>query len=232
MSHARERITLLDAQLIRNIFVATGERNWLEGDGLDFIDVFRCKINNRPDTVVVDCVDDGRHQGNLDPDAGEVFNRLLLYVKQIADAAMLVLLFADAVKLKIHTVLPRSLGCLTKLNVLGETYAVGGRKNSVEANLLSVSDDFELVGRKSWFTTGKENNDLALWLKRNCAIQNCFGIFKRRLVNIANLIRVHEAGIAHHVAAIGEVDSQNSAATKLDVRCAVMMDVGIFGGFK
>src|SRR6185436_4372674 len=181
----------------------------LEGDGLDFVYILCRKINNRPDAVVVDCVDDGGNQRNLDPHAGEVFNRLLLYVKQVADAAVLVLLFADAVKLKIDTVLPRRLGCLTKLKVLGETYAVGGRKNSVEANLLCVSDGFEIVRRKSWFTTGEENNDLALWLKRNRAIQNCFGIFKRRLVNIANLIRVHEAGIAHHVATVGKVDSQN-----------------------
>src|SRR6185503_12115367 len=132
MSHAGERVALLDAQLVRNIFVATGERNGLEGDGLNFVDILRREINNRADTVVVDGVDDGGNQRNLDPDAGEVFNRLLLYVKQIADAAMLVLLFADAVKLKINTVLPGSLGCLAKLNVLGEAYAVGGRKNSVE----------------------------------------------------------------------------------------------------
>src|SRR6185369_671718 len=98
MSHAGERITLLDTQLVRNIFVASGERNWLEGDGLDLVDVLRGEINNRPDAVVVDCVDDGGNQGHLDSNAGEVFNRLLLYVKQIAYAAMLVLLFADAVK--------------------------------------------------------------------------------------------------------------------------------------
>jgi hypothetical protein len=51
-------------------------------------------------------------------------------------------------------------------------------------------------------------------------------------VNIANLIRIHEAGIAHHVTAVGQVDSQNCAATKLDVGRAMMVDVGILGSFK
>ena len=60
---------------------------------------------------------------------------------------MLVLLFADAVKLKVNAVLPGSLGCLTKLNILGEAYAVSGRKNSVEANLLRLSDRLEIVRR-------------------------------------------------------------------------------------
>src|SRR4029077_18962848 len=157
MSHAGERVTLLDPQLVRDIFVAAGEGNWLEGDGLDFVDILCRKINDRPDAVVIDRVDDGRNQRNLDSDAGEVFNRLLLNVKQIADAAVLVLLFADTVKLKIHTVLSCSLGCFTKLNVLSEAYAVSGREYSVEANLLRVGDGLEIVGRKSWLATGEEN---------------------------------------------------------------------------
>jgi hypothetical protein len=47
-------------------------------------------------------------------------------------------------------------------------------------------------------------------------------------VNITNLVRIHEARIAHHVAAVGQVDSQNSAASKLDIRSSVMMNVFVF----
>src|SRR6266542_2364242 len=42
-------------------------------------------------------------------------------------------------------------------------------------------------------------------------------------MNKANLVGVHEAGIAHHVAAISKVDRQDSAAAILDSAGAVVM---------
>src|SRR5207244_7887705 len=44
--------------------------------------------------------------------------------------------------------------------------------------------------------------------------------------------RIHEARIAHHVAAIGEIDSQDSAAAKLNVRCPMLVNARIFRGAK
>ncbi len=65
--------------------------------------------------------------------------------------------------------------------------------------------------------------------ERDGAIENRFRVFKRRLVYVTNLVRVHEARVAHHVAAIGQVDSQNRAASKLDIRSAVTVYVFVFG---
>jgi hypothetical protein len=51
-------------------------------------------------------------------------------------------------------------------------------------------------------------------------------------VHIANLVRIHEARVAHHVAAIRQVDRQHRAAAKLDVRGPVAVDIRIFGSTK
>ena len=51
-------------------------------------------------------------------------------------------------------------------------------------------------------------------------------------MNITNLVRIHEARIAHHVAAIGQVNRQNRAAAKLDIRSSMTMNVFVFSGTK
>src|SRR2546426_5535103 len=99
MGHAGERITLLDANGIGHILVSTGERNWLECDGLNFIDVPGCELDDRADAIVIDGVDDRRDQSNFNADTRQVLDRLLLYIEKVADAAMCVLFFAHAVKL-------------------------------------------------------------------------------------------------------------------------------------
>ena len=51
-------------------------------------------------------------------------------------------------------------------------------------------------------------------------------------MNITNLVGIHEAGVAHHVTAVGEIDSEDCAAAELDVRGPVLMHVRIFGCLK
>src|SRR5439155_7686486 len=69
---------------------------------------------------------------------------------------------------------------------------------------------------------------LTLWFERNCAIENCFRVFKGGLVNVSDLICVHEAGIAHHVAAVGKVHRQNGPPAKLDIGGAMVVYCGVF----
>src|SRR5262249_17728527 len=99
-------------------------------------------------------------------------------------------------------------------------------------DLLRVCDCVEIVRRERWLTAGEENDDLSSRFKGYGAIENRFCVFKRRLVNIANLVRVHEARIAHNVAAIRQVDSQHRAASKLDIRSAVTMNIFVFSSLK
>src|SRR6202040_28216 len=97
-------------------------------------------------------------------------------------------------------VLARRFGGLAKLNVFGKTNSICRGQDAIEANLLRVSDGFEIVRRERRLAAGEENDNLAFWFERDSAIQNYFRVFKRRLVNVANLVCIHEAGIAHHVA--------------------------------
>ena len=45
---------------------------------------------------------------------------------------------------------------------------------------------------------------------------------QRELVDVADLVGVHEARVAHHVAAVGQVDGEHRAAAVLDRRAAVL----------
>ena len=48
---------------------------------------------------------------------------------------------------------------------------------------------------------------------------------QRQLVDEADLVGVHEAGVAHHVAAVGQVDRQHRAAAVLDRAAAVVVQL-------
>src|SRR6266496_1535435 len=116
---------------------------------------------------------------------------------------MLVLFFTDAVELQVNAVLTGSLCRFTKLNVFGEANSVGSGQDAIEAYLLCISDGVEIVRRDCRFAAREKNNDLPSWFERNGAIQDRFGVFEGWLVHIANLVCIHEAGITHHVAAVG-----------------------------
>src|SRR6266542_4754744 len=227
MRHAGQRVTLLDSQQIGTVFTAAGEPKRLELDRLHLVNILRRELDNLTDAIVVDCVHDGGDERDFDSNLREILNCLLLHIKQVAHAAVSVLFFANPVELKIHAVLSRSLRRFAKLDVFSEAYAVGCRQNSVEADLLRVSNRLEIVRRKCRLAARKKNNDLAFWFERYRAIENRFCVFVSRLVHITNLVCIHEAGIAHHVAAIGKVHGQDGAAAKFDVRSAMSMDVRI-----
>jgi hypothetical protein len=114
-------------------------------------------------------------------------------------------------------VLSGSFGSFAKFEIFSEANAVRCGEYAIETDLLRVSDCVEIVRRERWLTTGEKNDDLSSRFKGDSAIENRFCVFKRRFVNVANLIRVHEARVAHHVATIRQVDSQNSAAPELNI---------------
>src|ERR1044072_6769984 len=132
----------------------------------------------------------------------------------------------------IHTVLPGGFRSFAELDVFGEANAVGCGEYAIETDLLGVFNGFQIIRRERRLTAGEENDDLPSRLKRNRPSQNRFGVFKRRLGNVANLVRIHEARIAHHVATIRQVNGQHRAAAKLDIRSSVTMNVLIFSGAK
>ena len=60
--------------------------------------------------------------------------------------------------------------------------------------------------------TRKLHRHLPARLDLGGVLENFLNFFPTQFVDVAHLVGVHEAGIAHHVAAIGEVDRQHRAA--------------------
>ena len=54
-------------------------------------------------------------------------------------------------------------------------------------------------------------------------VQQLLHVVERQLVDVADLVGVHEARIAHHVAAVGQVDGEDGAAAVLDRGGAVIV---------
>src|SRR2546430_947999 len=135
MGHAGERVAPLCAQLVGNIFVAAGERDRLESDRLNFVDVLRGELYDLTNGVVIDAVDDRDDQRHLDADLRQVFNCADLHDEQVADAAMFVLLFADTVELQIDAVLTGCFCSFTELDVFSEADSVSRGENAIETDL-------------------------------------------------------------------------------------------------
>ena len=75
---------------------------------------------------------------------------------------MFILFFADSVKLQIDAMLAGLFRRFAKLNIFGETDAVGGGEYPVETDLAGVCDCFEVIRRKRRFATREENDYLSL----------------------------------------------------------------------
>src|SRR5215470_12925168 len=148
------------ARWLINLFVPAGERDRLEGDGLNLIDVSNGKIDNIADIVIVDAVDDRVHQSDFHSYPRHVFDRLKFYVEEIADTAMLVLFLRRSIKLQIGAVQTRLFGLANEVGFLGETDAVRRSKHAVESDFFRVSDCVQKVRRQRRLAAGKENDDL------------------------------------------------------------------------
>ena len=168
----------------------------------------------------------------LMPTDCEILYRLELYVEEIADAAMLVVCFVRSVKLQVNAVLAGGFRGFAKFDVLGVSDAVGRGQNSVKTDLLRVCDSVQKIRRKRRLAAGEQNDDLTFRLERNCPVEDRFCVLKCRFMNVADLIRIHEARIAHHVAAVCQIDRQNRAAAEFDIARAVMMNVLVLGGLE
>src|SRR5262249_14521977 len=187
------------------------------------------ELDDFADRMVVDVVDDGGDQCRLEPVFRHVFNGLQFNVEQIPDLAVLIQLVADAVKLQVGAVQPGFLGCRHEVRLLREVYAVRGGQHAVKPDLLGVPYGVQEKGRQRRLAAGEEHDHLAAGLERYRAVQDGFDVVKRRLVHVPHLIGIHEAGIAHHVAAVGQIDRQYGAPAISYRRGAVAVHAVIVG---
>src|SRR5438034_7769976 len=116
---------------------------------------------------------------------------------------MPVLFLGGSIELKVGPMQTRLVCLAGKLFALCKTNPVSSCHDSVEANLLSISHGIDEMRRDGRFTPGKENDDLAARLEGNGAVQNGFDVFKVWLMHVADLVGIHETGIAHHIASVG-----------------------------
>ncbi|MCG3162575.1 MAG: hypothetical protein JMDDDDMK_03854 [Acidobacteria bacterium] len=227
VSHVRERVTLAQAAVVGDVFVASSERHGLERDEADLLRIVEREADDGADFVVVDCVDQRRHQHNLDARFVQVVNRLEFYVEEVANLPVAVGGVADAVELQVDVTQSGFGGLAAEFFRLGEFDAVGRGLNRVVAHLASVFDGVNEVRGESWLAARELHGHLPAWFDLNCVVQNLFDIIPAQLVNEADLVGVHETRVAHHVAAVRQVNRQHRAAAVLDRRGGVVVNVRV-----
>ena len=118
---------------------------------------------------------------------------------------------------------PRS-ACSRELRVLGEADAVGRALHGEVADLRARSGS---ASRKCGESVGSPpENCTDIWrrgLMDDRVVEDLLDLVPLELVDVADLVGVHEARVAHHVAAVGQVDREHGAAAVLDRRGAVVV---------
>ncbi len=145
----------------------------------------------------------------------QVVDRLQFHVEQIADGAMIVGGVADSVKLQVGVTHAGFDRLLAELKTLREFDSVGCGLHAVVSDFARVTNRVQEVRRQRRLATRELHRHLTLRLHRDRIVQHSLDLFPGQFVDISNLVSVHKAGIAHHVAAIGEIDSQHGAASIL-----------------
>ena len=184
----------------------------------------------RPTCSLFSAVDDGDDRDDVDAGLVQVLDRAQLDVEQVADAAVRVGGVADAVELQVGVAQTGFGSRLREVEALGELDAVGRGLHRVVADLARVADRVEEVRRQRRLTAGELHRHLALRLDGDGVVQHRLDVVPRELVHEAHLVGVHEARVAHHVAAVGEVHRQHRAAAVLDRAAAVVVELLVVVG--
>ena len=221
----RKRVALAETALVGDLFVATRERNRLERDEGDLSGVVHREPDDRADFFVVDVVDQRGDENDLGAGRVHVLDRLELDVEQVADLAMRVRLVADPVELQIGVAQTGVGRHLRELLVLRELDAVCRRLHGVEAQLPRVLTGLDEVGRHRRLAAGELHRHLPTRLDLHRVVENGLDFVPLQFVDEANLVGVHEAGVAHHVAAVRQVNGENRAAAELDRAAAVIVQI-------
>ncbi len=216
VGEVRQRVALLLPGLVVDVLVPPGEGDRLERDGVDLVDVPDRELEDLADLVVVDAVDDRGHQRDVDAVLVEVLDRAQLDVVEVTDLAVLVVLVPDPVELEVREAQPGLGGLAREILVLGEPDPVGGALDREVADLARVPDGRKEVRRKRRLAAGELDRELAPRLDGRRVVQELLDLVPVELVDVTDLVRVHEAWVAHHVAAVREVDREHRAAPVLD----------------
>src|SRR5580704_2041132 len=212
LGQVRQRVALAQAAFGSDFLVATCEGNRLKRNEGDFLRVFHGELHDGTDLVVVHVVDDGGDQNNVDTSCVHVFDGAQFYVEQVADLAVAVRVIANAVKLQVGVTQARFESLGAEILALGELDSVGSSLHAVVANFAGEANGVKEARVHGWLAAGKLYGHLAARLDLGSVLEDFLNLFPVQFVNIADLVGVHEARVAHHVATIGEVNGENRAA--------------------
>ena len=103
-----ERVALAQTAVVGDVFVAARERHRLERDEADLLRVVEREADDGADLLVIDGVDQCRHQHDLDAGLVQVVDNFEFYVKEVADLPVAVGGVADTVELQVDVTQPAS----------------------------------------------------------------------------------------------------------------------------
>ena len=211
LREVRKRVALLHAALGGDFLVAAGEGNRLERHEGNLLGVVHREFHDRAHLIVVQVVDDRGDQDDFDARLVHVFDGAQFHVKQVAHLAVAIGVVADSVELQVGVAQASFERLLAILLALGELDAVGRGLHAVVADLARVANGVEKARVHRRLAAGELHGHLTARLDLQRVIEDFLNLFPGKFVNVANLVRVHEAGIAHHVAAVGEVHGEHGA---------------------
>ena len=137
---------------------------------------------------------------------------------------------AHAVELQVGVAQTGFSGLLTEFRALSELNTVRRGLHRVVANLTRITNRVQEVGRQRRLATGELHRHLAARFDRNGVVEHRLDVFPRQFMHEPDLVRVHEAGIAHHVAAVGQIDRQHRATPVGDRRRTVVVELVVIVG--
>src|SRR5690606_2235087 len=120
---------------------------------------------------------------------------------------------------------PLLLRLLAEVRILCESNAVRGALHAEVSELSRVLDGSQKVRAQGRLSAGELHAELTPGLYRDRIVQDLLDVLPLELVHEPDLVGVHEARVAHHVAAVGEVDREDRAAPVLDRRGAVLAEL-------
>ena len=178
-----------------------------------------------PDLFVVHGVDDGRHRCDVHPRLEDTLDGDSLGVEKVGHVAVGVRSVGHAVELQVDHVQTRLFRLQGELGLENEAQTVRRRLDAPVAELLRVVTGLEKMGRESGLAARELDRELPSRFERDRVVEDPPDLVEGELVHVAHLIRIHEAGVAHHVAAIREIHGEHRAPPIANVGRAVSVQV-------
>ena len=212
----REGVALGHAALVGDFFVAASERDGLEGEEVDLLGLSRANSMMRPTCSLLMPLMMQVTGTMSTPASWRLWMAWSLTSNALPDLAVGVGRVADAVELEVGVAEAGLGGGFGELLGFGELDAVGGCLDGGVADLAGVGDGVEEVRGEGGLAAGELDGHLTPGLDGDGVVEHGLDLVPGELVDEADLVGVHEAGVAHHVAAVGEVDGEDGAAAMGD----------------